>query len=157
MRGGSWRFVVFDCTEGTEQVPRMVIMSRAVAATKYRSSGGVPVAGRLHGSRWDHSVIGEVAGFFADFKLALVAALEAGRRLQARLDEQHLQEVVDAEDEEERQQIRDYHAMFRQSYLGVEFRPGEPPVESDLPVVKLAKDRQALIRFLSELRPAWLE
>jgi len=156
MRGESWRFVVLDCTEGTEKVPRIVIMSRAVAAKKYRSTDRVPVSGQVYGSRWDNSVVGEVAGFFLDFKLALHAALDAGRRVQARLDEQHLQELVDAKDDEERQQVRDYHSMFRQSHLEVQFRPGEPPVESDLPVVKLAEDRQALIEFLNDLQPAWV-
>lgn len=155
MRGGNWRFVVFDCTEGTEQVPRIVIMSRAVAATKYRSTGGVPIAGQVYGDRWNHSIAGEVAGRYADFKLALAAAMEAGQRLQGRLDGQLLQELVEAEDDEEKQQVRDYHAMFRQPHLEAEFRPGEPPTESDLPVVKLAEDREALVHFLSELDPPW--
>lgn len=155
MIGNYWRFVVFSCTEGTEEVPRIKIMTRAVAAKNYRSTGGVPVAGQTYGTRWDHSVIGEVAGRYADFKLALYAALEAGQHLQARLDEQLLQELVEAENDEERQGVRDYHAMFRQSHLEVEVRPGEPSVESDVPVVQLAQDRTALIAFLNELGPSW--
>lgn len=157
MRGGNWRFVVFDCTEGTEQVPRVKIVTRAVAAAKYAATGGVPVAGHLYGSKFDHSVVGEVAGVFPDFKQALHVALEAGQRLQARLDARLQQELAEAEDDEERRQVRDYYEWFRQPHLEAEFTPGEPAVESAVSVVKLAQDREALTAFLDELHPAWGE
>lgn len=115
------------------------------------------MAGQTYGNRWDHIVVGEVAGFYADFKQTLYAALEAGQRLQARLDDQLQKELTEAEDDEERQRIRDFYSMFREAHLEVELNKGQPAIESEVPVVKLAEDRHALIAYLSELQPAWGE
>lgn len=152
MKGGNWRFVVFDCTEGTEQVPRVKIVTREIVAARFGSTGGVPMPGQTYGTRRDHTVVGEVAGRYPDFKLALYAALEAGQRLQARLEDQLQQELAEAEDDDERQRVKSYYEMFREAHLEVEFRKGEPAVESEVPVIKLAEDRQHLVAFLNELQ-----
>ncbi len=102
-------------------------------------------------------MVGEVAGRYADFKLALASALEAGQRLQARLDDGLQQQLAEAEDDAERREIRDYYEMFRELHLEVEVTRGQPAVESDVQVTALARDRSALVRFLQQMQPPWEE